>query len=159
MKKLIFKYFLISNILLLPAIAQGASIYNPALAIYPTTQITTQDAVYAQLSGDFATTGYVIEGEPLVTITANNIGINFSALPPDGIVLFVLTPFSINANIGQLNAGAYNVNANFYVNGVLEHTLTDSFTVSAVPLPAALWLFGSGLIALFSLRRKSVITA
>ncbi len=97
----------------------------------------------------------MIEGNPLVTIAENNIGIDFNSSSPDGIVLFMLMPFSINANIGLLNAGAYNVNANFYVDGILEHTLTDSFTV--VPLPAGVWLFGAGLIVLFSLNKKLII--
>lgn len=31
----------------------------------------------------------------------------------------------------------------------------DNVSVSAVPVPAALWLFGSGLIGLIGMKRKS----
>lgn len=156
MKKKILHYFLLSSFILLSHIAESASIYNPTLLIYPDAPITELDTIYAELGGDFATSGYVIDGDPIVTITDYNIGIDFNSLspPPDLIVLAVLTPFSVNANIGLLSVGAYNVNANFYVDGILEQTVTDSFTVSAVPLPAGVWLFASGLLGLIGISKR-----
>lgn len=62
-----------------------------------------------------------------------------------------LTPFSVNADIGVLAEGTYSANARFYVDDVLEQKLRDSFKVSAVPLPAAVWLFASGLIGLIGM--------
>lgn len=148
MIKMIFKHLLLSSYIMLPSIAQSASILNPALTINPAPPLTTQDVIYAELSGDFATSGFVIDGDPLVTLSGNNIAIDFNSSSPTGIVLFVLTPFSVNADIGLLNAGTYNVISDFYVDGILEHTLNSSITVSAIPLPAAVWLFASGLIGL-----------
>ncbi len=156
MKKKISLYFLISSFILLSSIAEGASIYNPTLAIYPNAPITELDLIYAELGGDFATSGYTVDNAPLVTITDYNIGIDFnsSSPPPDLIVLTVLTPFSVNADIGLLSTGVYNVNANFYVDGILEQTVTDSFTVSSVPIPAGAWLFGSGLLGLIGIAKR-----
>ena len=154
MKKRVFQILLINSVILLSANAQSASIYNPALTLYPEPPLTTQDSVYAELSGDFATAGFVIDGDPSVTIAGNRINIAFYALAPTGFVAQVIIPFSVNAGIGLLNEGTYDVSAGFYVDNVLEHQLNDSLTVSAIPLPAAVWLFGSGVIAMIGLARR-----
>ena len=84
-----------------------------------------------------------------------NIIIAFSIIAPTGILPQVLEPFSYAVDIGYLDAGQYSIVANFYVGNVLDASISNNFTVSAVPLPAAAWLFMSGILAIFTFRRKA----
>jgi hypothetical protein len=154
MKQMTLGFLLISSLMLFPAGAASAL----ELEIFPTSTITTLDPVHAQLSGEFPTTGYKMQ-DPQVTLLENNIGINFNASSPQGPVLQIITPFSIEADIGLLDAGTYQVNAFYFLDGNLQATWTDAFTVSPVPIPVSIWLFASGLIILFCLNKRSNITA
>ena len=147
---------LVTIILLLPVVANSAGIYYQDLNIYPEFNITTQDTVFAELSGEFATSGFQIDGNPVVDISNDIISIQFNSTSPTGVVLNWLVPFSVDAELGQFNPGTYNVTALFSVDGVVQHVLNDSFNVSAVPLPAGIWFLGSGLIALFPLYKKLI---
>ena len=158
MIKTLYQCLLIGSFALPPAIAQSGSIGMPSLSIYPDQPIANLDTVYAELGGIFPHYGYAID-ELVVTIEENNIGIDFNSTTLDGIWPMRLWPFSVEAEIGLLDAGTYNVSAGFYLDGNLEHTLSDSFWVAPVPLPAGIWLFGSAIAGLFLLRRKSNITA
>lgn len=120
------------------------------MTFFPDAPLTT-DTVHVDLSGTFPTAGYQLDDSPSVTISGNRIDIAFYAWSPTGFVAQVFTPFSAIADIGVLAEGTYNANARFYVDNVIEHTLHDSFTVSAIPLPAAVWLFVSGLIGLIGI--------
>ena len=152
MKKLALQILLINSCILLSANAFSASvsIYNPAMAIFPEAPLTT-DSVYAELSGIFKTAGFQIDDTPSVRVSGNHINIVFNAVAPTGLVLQVLTPFTVTADIGVLTEGTYRANARFYVDDVLEHNLRDSFKVLAVPVPAAVWLFASGLVGLIGM--------
>lgn len=54
----------------------------------------------------------------------------------------------------SLSAGAYEDTNNSDAYGGASY----SFTVTAVPVPSAFWLFGSGLIALISIKRKKTLS-
>jgi probable HAF family extracellular repeat protein len=55
---------------------------------------------------------------------------------------------------------AYDINDNGWIVGIAENSITGDansaflLTPTAVPIPAALWLFGSGLLGLIGLARK-----
>jgi len=165
MTKKIVAYVLIASFMLLPAVAKGYSIYGTTLDIQPNGLITTEHAVSAALGGEFASTGYCGSINPCttsVTINGFDIDIDFRSTAPTGFVLAVLVPFSFTASLGHLSPGTYLANAYFYVDDSLHNVVgppstnpvTQSFTVSAVPLPASLWLVGIGLLTIFSLKER-----
>lgn len=59
------------------------------------------------------------------------------------------TPFNINE---PLLEGHYNIQAEYLGRGITEYTY--AIEVSPVPLPAAIWMFGSGLIGLIGIARR-----
>lgn len=68
---------------------------------------------------------------------------------------FDSTPFNnfipVDSNIGLLPAGIYD----FQVHALSADTIIySSFEVSSVPVPAAIWLFGSGLLGLVGVARR-----
>jgi len=138
--------------LFITAHVNAASIYSPSITITPSSPLTT-DSVFVTLSGMFASSGYDVIGIN-ATSTLNHIEINLDTTSPYVPNLGILTSFSSGIDLGVLDAGLYDVTANFYVDFLLEHTLVDTFTVSAVPVPAAAWLFGSGLIGLVGFARR-----
>ena len=152
MKKLALQILLINSCILFSANAFSASvsIYDPSMTIFPEAPLTT-DSIYAELSGMFPTGGYLYDDSAAVAISRNRIEIAFYATSPTGIVTQAFTPFSVTADIGVLAEGTYRANARFYVDDVLQHNLRDSFKVSAVPVPAAVWLFASGLVGLIGM--------
>jgi len=163
MKKII-RYCLISSFLLLSSIAESATIIDPSLTIFPNPLITTEDAINAELTGDFPTSGFTLEDDPLVAFAGNIISIDYRFLSPPGPAADVITPFSASADIGKLNTGTYFVYAKLFVDNTWEQSIMEPFTVTAapvsnVPIPAAAWLFGSSLIALFSLNRRRHFSA
>ena len=99
--------------------------------------------------------GYTLNTTSLVNTGNNNFDIGFDFSAPTGIVLPVLDPFSYSVDLGVLDAGDYSIMANFYVDSLLDNTISSTFTVSAVPVPAAIWLFFSGIISLFAYGIKS----
>lgn len=60
---------------------------------------------------------------------------------------------------GSLGAGSYTLafGGNIPASRAGGGSITGSVSVSAVPIPAAIWLFGSTLVALFGIRRKIAV--
>ena len=75
----------------------------------------------------------------------------------DGIVNGSVSQGNAELTLAGLDTGWYSV----YVGGADASLLNSPFSVqvSAVPVPAAVYLFGTGLIGLLSARRKSSIAA
>ena len=147
-----------TSFFLLPVIGESAVIYNTTLSIQPSPPITTQHSILAVLGGLFSDSGFC----PLpnscstsVTISSGNIGIDFFATHIDP-AFQSLVSFSYSANIGYLGAGSYTATAYFYVDNILNaaNTVSNSFTVFAVPTPSTLYLVVAGLFALCPLNRK-----
>jgi hypothetical protein len=131
--------------------ALSARISNPSLSILPSSP-DELDFIVAELSGTFGMLGYEYDPNPSFTLTGNLIDIAFDATGPSA-GFFMLNDFSVSADLGQLAPGDYLVNATFSANGTLEHTLTDSFVVTSIPLPAAGWLLLSGMGVLLTAPR------
>jgi hypothetical protein len=127
-------------------------VYPSGIAVSPTPQ-TTGDFLTVEVSGDFSSTGFSLSGDPQLSIIGKSIGIDFFVVNPNVIVLPVLIPFSYPVDLDYLAAGDYSITANFFVDGLFDNSISDAFTVSAIPVPAAAWLFGSGLIGLVGLAR------
>jgi len=90
--------------------------------------------------GDFIATGTL----PVDTLTLSGSN-NFILGITDG------TDWFMDIGIGSLSLGANSQSISF--GGSNEVFLTD-VTASVVPLPAALWLFGAGLIGLAGIARR-----
>ena len=109
----------------------------------------------AEINGYFASPGYTLNTTSLVNTGNNNFDFDFDFSAPTGIALTVLDPFSYSLDLGVLDAGDYSMTAYFYVDSLLDNTIGSTFTVKAVPIPAAIWLFFSGIISLFAYGIKS----
>ena len=62
------------------------------------------------------------------------------------MVYMYYDPFTIE------NSDTRDIPAKFFAN-------VDNIDVTAVPIPAAVYLFGTGLLGLFSLKRKSTLNS
>ena len=136
--------------------ANAASVYlNPPSINF--TSPTTEDFIVADISGYYSTPNFVLNTSPTVNIGVGGIDIIFDISSPSGEQLFVTDPFNYSVNIGQLSAGDWYLTPMFYVDGVFDSavfTTVPLFTVTAVPVPAAIWLFGSGLLGLVGVARR-----
>lgn len=68
------------------------------------------------------------------------------------------TAVSFNPNVSSLNGLKLQFGPDAFNVGIdnIDYTLSGGGTPSTVPLPAAAWLFGSGIMGLFGLRRKAL---
>ena len=156
--KNIMQCFLAGMLLVSSMPSMAASVYpSDNISVLPS-PATVQDFLTADVTGFFATPGYGLDRIAVDFGTGNNIIVSFSIIAPTGIVPQVLVPFSYTVDLGNLDAGQYSIVADFYVGNVLDASISNNFTVSAVPLPAAAWLFMSGILAIFTLRRKVRLT-
>lgn len=153
MKKMAY-YVLAGLFIIMPLSAKATSVYPSNITVTPTPQ-TTNDIISAQINGEFATPGYQLDSISLLNTTGNHFDIGFSLFAPDGFVIQILDPFSYTVSLDLLDAGDYSITANFYVNGFLDNTISDTFTVSSVPLPPAAWLFFSSILSIFTLGKLS----
>ena len=156
--KNIMQCFLAGMLLVSSTPSMAASVYPTDLSVLPS-PATVHDLLTADVTGFFATPGYVLDSIALDFGTGNNVIVSFSIMAPTGIVPQVLEPFSYTVDMGyHLGAGQYSILADFYVDNVLDASISNNFTISSVPLPAAAWLFMSGILAIFTLRRKVRLT-
>lgn len=109
-------------------------------------------------NGDFVIASYTINADGSRGTLIGSINIpNFSQ---DGVLDLSLN--GIFQDIGMIymyydpftleNTDGTNINARFFAN-------IDNIDVTAVPIPAAVYLFGTGLLGLFSLKRKSTLNS
>ena len=94
----------------------------------------------------------VLDGtEPAPTLMAT---LNFTALPgPGGLADFSLAPF-LGGFGGILDASGNDITFSTELNGA-----SVQIGVSASPVPAAVWLFGSGLLGLVGVARRKAKAA
>ncbi len=91
---------------------------------------------------------------PVTAITGINLTFDGTDFPISGTIdLEAFSPtFNLTLPITlDISSGTFSS-----INPLGEVSGTGNFVAAAVPVPAAVWLFGSGLFALFGLRRKSV---
>ena len=134
----------------MPNIAFGGFIYG--VDILPPNP-GSSDFILANIYGDFSTTGVTIPNNPTVSIIGEDIFVDIFSIA-EGIGLTILWPYSTSAAIGLLPKGNYNLTANLYLNNIIDDTFTQTISVSAVPIPAAVWLFSSGLFGLAGVARR-----
>ena len=156
----LIKYILLALTIFTINYANSASVF-PNLPSINFTSPTTADFIVADISGNYSTPGFVLNGSPAVDIGIGGINITFDISSPIGPKPQVIDPFDYSVDVGLLSAGDWYLTPIFYVDGAFDtalFTMAPLFTVTAIPLPAATWLFGSGLIGLIGLaRRKSFV--
>ena len=148
------KKLLLSIVLLISNFAHASSI--SIIDITPVNPITS-DTILANIYTEYPTTGYDVPPNAIASITGNSIFVDINTIPPPpgSIVLQVLTSGLTSVDLGQLEAGEYSISVNLYEGFFnFQDTLTQSFVVNAVPIPSAIWLFGSGLLGLVSMARS-----
>ncbi|MEI6336087.1 MAG: VPLPA-CTERM sorting domain-containing protein [Methylococcaceae bacterium] len=122
--------------------------------------ITFTGSPVTALGGIFASTdsnGDVTQQEVVITLSDNdNTSVRFFGSDFRG--------FTSDIAIASLTIDAVDVGPNnvfwpkldrFYIGSVLPDPVPVSQIPAVVPVPAAIWLFGSGLLGLFSLTRRS----
>lgn len=154
--KNVLKYISLVLTIITANYAHSASVFLEPPSINFTSP-TTNDFIIADISGDYSTPGFVLNGSPIVDIGIGAINISFDISSPIGPQPTVLEPFNYFVDIGLLSAGDWYLTPLFYVDGNFDSTITSIvplFTVSEVPVPAAAWLFGSGLLGLIGVARR-----
>ena len=115
-----------SALLLVPFLSMAQGNWLTALTITPSAP-GCGDNITVTTSGiqQCANSTMVLLG---VTINANNITIDIDD-QVFGPCLLALVPFDLNANIGVLNGGTYNLTSNLYANGSFIELIQTTFTV------------------------------
>jgi len=157
-----------------------ASLLDPALTAYTTGEIDTAAGTFTLASTSlFSGLGWTADGGTLYgegTHVVNVNGDGADAISGDGNVSFTVGSGQLGGNI-NFNWGATNGIDVFLVWDVVGNTYTSTdvdgdgilglgmvdgpfpafsanFDMQAVPVPAAVWLFGSGLLGLVGVARR-----
>ena len=67
---------------------------------------------------------------------------------------YLITPYSTSRGYGVWGDGTMSVGLVSFGTGLYSYSGFTTWAPSAVPVPAAVWLFGSGLIGLFGIARR-----
>lgn len=126
----------------------GSSLYAASISVIPTSP-TANNFIVANIVGEYGMAGYIFEGSQLFIDPGNTVNIDLFIDAPE-IGATVLTPFSYEIAVGFLDSGIYSISADFYFDSILGNTVSNTFTVSSVPIPPAVWLFFSGILSIFS---------
>ena len=99
-----------------------------------------------------------------VTLTFAPVNIDLGPVIPGGASVFFLhiSDFKIDGSGGLVRSflasvNPYSINVEGFSDGIAGGAYTVVSTVSAVPVPAAAWLFGSALIGLVSFSRRKIV--
>ena len=134
-----------------PAPASALPILSARMVLPPTPG--PADFVRIAIRGEFPSTGYHILTPPHVALGGMEVAIDLFAFgpPPGTIVLPVIVPFTVTADIGPLHPGTYADVSTLVVDGQPVSALRGSFAV--VPEPGTALLVAAGLAALGGARR------
>ena len=102
------------------------------------------------ITGDTQTGAYIRVFDPVFNILYEN-SLDTTLAPADSVTFGqLLVALDPNWADGKLQVGFYNITGNNNGSGMFY----DNVNFSVVPVPAAIWLFGSGLIGLIGLARR-----
>jgi len=148
MKNLLF------SLLLFLSLPANAAFIN-TIDISPDPALSTSEIV-ANIAGDLADPSYFISSTSL-NLSGNTFIYDIFSDTSGGITPQILVPFEVSEILGTLLPGEYSFIANGYIGDRLTSTLSTTFAVSAVPLPASIWLFLSGIVVFFKYGRRKLI--
>jgi hypothetical protein len=94
------------------------------------------------LSGDAGSANYIA------------YGFNWTGSGPTSITTYGSGHISETFNLAEAQANGDSLSLLAYADGMNAQANISNITVSSTPIPAAVWLFGSGLMGLMGLRRK-----
>ncbi len=117
-------------------------------------QPTPDDIIIAEIDGTFTSAGFDIQLPLDVSVSGSDIVLDIFATSPSGSPHQELTPFTVRNAYLDLPLGVYDQTVNLFVDGVLEDTITGSFTVGLIPEPGTLLLLTLGGVALLRRRRQ-----
>lgn len=154
---------------------QGINTMTAFFSLSSSTTVTFDFMSDPYLQAVLSSGGNWASADMAMTITINKTSINGStqvfSWAPDGSAggisggAEIADPFSLNMGFAQLVNGAYlndQINGHFRAitsslsSGVynLNVTMTNTAQVETVPVPAAAWLLGSGLVGLLGVARR-----
>jgi len=163
----IFKYAIFSILLSVPLLSKASTITeyqsfmgasNPGQTILNDTDST----IVQTHSGYFADLWTLSVGQnDIASIVFNNLNLSTSLLTPAGLntVDFLkISPFNVtpgeNFGLTDLGYGTYHFLISGTTSGLNGGLYAVGTAVAAVPLPAAVWLFGSALLGFLSISKR-----
>jgi len=139
MKNLLF------SLLMCLSLPANAAFIN-SINITPDPALSTSE-ILANVAGDLADPSFFISSTSL-NLSGNIFTYDIFSDTSGGISPQILVPFEVSENLGIVSPGNYIFIANGYIGDRLTSTLSTSFAVSAVPLPASICFFLSGIVVL-----------
>ena len=110
----------------------------------------------ANLPGGTFTADYSADAEPgsgSSTLKANGVDATGEWI---SFLVALGTSFDYSNLLTAIGEGSFNIGV--HVQALADGDLSDSYEVSAVPVPAAAWLFGTALFAFFATSRRKNIS-
>ena len=126
----------------------SASVSAAIINVLPASP-TTSDFLVANVSGSYGAAGYSLLYSQTLYYPDNTINIDLFIDSPE-ISASVISYYSYDIDLGFLDKGSYSISADFYFDGIQKLTVSNNFEVSSVPVPAAVWLFFTGLLSISS---------
>jgi len=147
--------------------------FNPGLSQGPASAVVTNFTSDATLGGAPAITGDVTGALPSTVVLNNSTGLNdyYQAVTFGNTVdyslnlsgaagnSFALSFFAADGSTPVLTTDMVNgfaTTIDLNANGASVNNLSNQVSVSQTPIPAAAWLLGSGLTAMFGIRRRTM---
>jgi len=125
--------------------ADGTSVFSTRFGVDELTDFSFSGSLDTGFYGGYMYVTLTEDGTDIFTLNSDDLSI-------DGV-----NPFSYNGQFSvgseyQLTLSSYADDTNYYD----EKWIFELNTVSAVPIPSAIWLFGSGLLTLIGFSRRKI---